>query len=94
MPYFSMNFGRKPSMTRTARLSGSRPKSSVPFLEQIHDAERQRIVRPDDGEFDFLFPRECQQFRQIFRADVDAFDQRAVLGETFLRDAGVARRAP
>ena len=64
------------------------------FLEQIHDAQRERIVRADDGEINFLFLREGEQLGQIFRADVDAFDQCAVFGEPFLRDAGVARRAP
>ena len=75
------------------------PDAQTVFLEQIHDAQRERIVRPDDGEFDFLFPRECEQLRQILRADVDAFDRVAqpfAPGEPahFLRDAGVARRAP
>ena len=70
------------------------PDAQAVFLEQIHDAQRQRIVRADDREFDFLFLREREQLRQIFRADVHAFDRRAVFGEAFLRDAGVARRAP
>ena len=46
------------------------PDLQAVFLEQIHDAQRERIVRADDGEFNFLFLREGQQFRQIFRADV------------------------
>ena len=52
------------------------PDSQAVFLEQIHDAQRQRIVRTDDGEINFLFLRECEQLGQILRADVDAFDRR------------------
>ncbi len=52
------------------------PNPQAVFLEQIHDAQRERIVRADDGEFDFLFLREREQFRQIFGANVDAFDRR------------------
>ena len=84
------NFGR----LELRRLLVRPPDAQAVFLEQIHDAQRQRIVRPDDGEVGFLFLREREQLRQIFRADVDAFDRRAVFREAFLRDAGVARRAP
>ena len=64
------------------------------FLKQIRDAQCQRIVRPDDSEFDFLFLREREEFRQIIRAEIDASDNGIVFREPFLRDAGVARRAP
>jgi hypothetical protein len=76
------------------RLLVHAPDFQAVFLEQIHDAQRQRVVRADDGEINFHFLREREQPRQIFRADVDTFDRRAVAGEVFLRNAGVARRAP
>ena len=51
------------------------PDAQAVFLEQIHDAQRERIVRPDDGEIDFLFLREREQLGQILRADVHALDR-------------------
>ena len=42
----------------------------------------------------WLLLREGAQAGQILRAEVDALDRRAVLGQAFLGDAGVARRAP
>ena len=66
-----------------------------PFcLKQIHDAERQRIVRPDDGKADLLVFGKGEQSRQIFRLNVDALDGRTVAGRTLPGDARVARRAP
>ena len=70
------------------------PDPPAVFLEQIHDAQRQRIVRPDDGEFDFLFLRKGEQLRQIPGAKVHALDERGIFCQPFLCDAGVARRAP
>ena len=76
------------------------------LLEQVHDAERERVVRADDGEVNFRFLREREQCGQIFRADGDAFDtfrrtgslpvrcfglgQAGSLPYFLLRDAGVA----
>ena len=58
------------------RLLVHAPDSQAVLLEQIHDAERQRIVRPDDGKIHFLLLREGKQLGQILRTDVDAFHRR------------------
>src|ERR1019366_6047107 len=70
------------------------PYSQSVFLEQIHDAERERIVRANDGEVGFLFLRKREQLRQILRAEIHTLDQRRIFGESFLCDARIARRAP
>ena len=76
MPYFSMNFCEKTlDDSNCAAFWFGAPDAQAVFLEQIHDAERERIVRADDGEIDFLFLREGEQLGQIFRAEVDAFDR-------------------
>ena len=64
------------------------------LAEQIHDAERQRVVGSDDGEVGVVLPGEGMEGGQVFRAEVDALDRGAVLCQAFLRDAGVAGRAP
>ena len=70
------------------------PDAQAVLPEQIHDAQRQRIVRPDDGEVGAVLPGEGAQAGQVFGAELDALDRRAVLCEAFLRDAGIAGRAP
>ena len=69
------------------------PNFPTVLLKQIHDAQRERVVRADHGEINFIFLRECEQFRQIFGADIDALNRRRIFPEPFLRDAGVARCA-
>ena len=95
MPYFSMNFWEKTldDSNCAAFWFGPQILQAV-FLEQIHDAQRQRVVRADDGEINFLLLREGEQLRQIFRAELTHSTSCAVFRESFLRDAGVARRAP
>jgi hypothetical protein len=84
------NFGR----FKLCRLLVRPPNPQAVFLEQIHNAERERIVRPDDGEFDFLLLREREQFRQIICADVDALDGFLRFLRSLLFNSRIARRAP
>ena len=70
------------------------PDAPAVLLPQIHDAQRQRIVRPDDREVGALLLREGTEPGQILRAEVDALDGRAVFRQAFPGDAGIARRAP
>jgi hypothetical protein len=62
-------------------------------LKQIHDAQRERIVRPDDGEFDFLFLREREQPGKSSALMLTHSTARH-FWRAFLCDAGVAGRAP
>ena len=70
------------------------PDAPTVLLPQIHDAQRQRVVRPDDGEVGAVLPGEGEEAGQVFRAQVNALDGRAVLRQAFAGDAGIAGRAP
>ena len=95
MPYCSMKRCENTleASNRAACWFGPQMRSPC-LLEQVHDAERQGIVRADDGEVGVVLPGEGQEGGQVFGAKVDALDQGAVLGQAFLRDAGIAGRAP
>ncbi len=55
------------------------PDAQAVLLPEVHDAERQGIVRPDDGEVGAVFLGEGAQAGQVLRAEVDALDGGAVL---------------
>ncbi len=70
------------------------PDALAVFLKQIDDAEGERIIRADDGEFDFLFLREREELGQIFGGDINAFDRLPGLLKSLLLNSRVAGRAP
>ena len=70
------------------------PDAQTVFVEQVHDAQGQGVVRPDDGEVGAVFPGKGLKGGQVFRAKADALDEGAVLCEAFLCDARVAGGAP
>ena len=69
------------------------PNAQAARLKKINDAEGQRVVGADDGEVGFMFVGEFEERREIFGADRDVLDHRAVL-EPFERSTGVAWGAP
>ena len=55
------------------------PDAQAILLEQIHDAQGEGVVGADDGEVGALFLGEGEQAGEVFGAEGDAFDGRAVL---------------
>jgi hypothetical protein len=76
------------------RLLVRAPDALTVLLEQIDDAESQRVVRTDDGEGNLVLLCEREQLRQILGADADAFDRRLILRKSLFSDTRVAGRAP
>jgi len=70
------------------------PRCAGRPFEQVHDSERQWIVRPDHRKVGSLFLGQRQQSRQVFGSGVDAFDRRLIFYEAFFCDARIARRTP
>ena len=95
MPYCSMKRCEKTLEASNRAAFWFGPQMRRPsLLEQVHDAQRQGVVRPDDGEVDAVLPGEGQEGGQVFGAKLDALDRGAVLCQAFLGDASIAGRAP
>jgi hypothetical protein len=67
-----------------SRLRGAENPQSF-ALKSIHDARRERVIRPDDREADALALRECHE--RVVLGDFDRNTRRD------LRDAAISRRA-
>jgi hypothetical protein len=70
------------------------PNAQAVLLKEVHNAQGQRIVRPNDREINSMFLGQRKQGRQVFRRDIGALDWRSVARQALGSDAGVARRAP
>ena len=62
--------------------------------EQIHDAQGQRVVRPDDRKVGPVLPGKGAQGGQVFGAQAHALDGPVVGGQALAGDACVAGGAP
>jgi len=70
------------------------PDAQALSLKEVHDAQSQRMVRPDHRKIDLEVFRQGEQAGQVFRRDGGAPHRGPVGGQLLGGDAGVARRAP